>query len=488
MSSANRRSSGPVRGPAPPSENHGDTGQNDATPSDTTLILAGVIAEAASISRSEAASATSPRESSVDQAENNTQGIGVLVAQGRVVSLEDPANLSPAARELDASAIVDLGRDTLLLPGMVNAHTHLDLTALGPVPYEACGGSFIDWIRRVIRDRPRDAEAVAASFAEGARRCAEAGVVAVGDIFAGDDSTMALQTLAAHGLGGVVFRELIGMSDETDLDASALLPGIGLQPHAPYSASPGLYAQAVAHAEARPAKGEPPFPLATHLAETREEAQLVAEGRGPFRELLEQRGLWREDLAAVFGQGQSPIQHLAPILRRAPFLVAHVNYASDDDLNALTQTETCVAYCPIASGYFGHGNANDPESPPHRYRAMQARGIRVCLGTDSILNTRADDPHPLGLIAALRLLYQRDRTDPSTLLAMATTHGAAALGLDRTVGTFRAGAPARFLAYRFDPSDSNDPLTQMLSGLNTPENRVHIIEGILRRPATPASF
>ena len=165
-----------------------------------------------------------------------------------------------------------------------------------------------------------------------------------------------------------------------------------------------------------------------------------------FRALLQSLGKWSPEFAAHYGRGLSPVQWMEPYLRRAPWLLAHCNYVSDDDITLLAETGASVAYCPIASEYFGHDN--------HRYRDMLDAGVNVCQGTDSIVCQPANKPQPLGILPQMRRLYQRDQTDPALLLRMATAHGQRALA--------RQGGTDVLMAVPFDAAEPTDPLTQTL--------------------------
>ncbi len=332
----------------------------------------------------------------------------------------------------------------LLVPGLVNAHVHLDLTGLGPRPY---GGHFVGWLESVMRDKPQTPAAWWNAYEAGLLQSLRAGTVAVGDIVPHEQVTDALRARYKWNLWGMAFSEQFGLGSVCKVPAgyeSFTDRRIGLQPHAPYSAGPLWYETAV----------QSGFPLSTHLAETPEEAEFIAQGTGPLRELLERLGKWRPEYALPYALGISPVQWMEPYLKRAPWLLAHVNYANDADLALLAKTGASVAYCPVASDYFGHRS--------HRYRDMLEMGINVCLGTDSIICQPAGEPHPLGILPQMRHLHRRDGTDPMLLLKMATIHGAKALGLEDGFATFRPGAEARPLALAFNPADPVHPLAQAL--------------------------
>ncbi|MBB6431553.1 amidohydrolase family protein [Algisphaera agarilytica] len=369
----------------------------------------------------------------------NARPAAILVSAGRVAIAGEPNVICGFAGDRPPR-VIDLP-DRLVMPGFINVHAHLELTSIGPQPY---GGDFVGWVAMLREHWPGEGEAFAkspdpewfaAAAALGAEQSRAAGVQAIGDITRFDAVAEARR---AGGLDGVSFIELFGMGTPWDAEALARLgePADGFQPHAPYSAGPALFDAACASGR----------PVSCHLAETHDERRFIAEGDGPFLDLLQSLGKWSPDFASRYGDGLSPVRWMEPYLRRAPWLLAHCNYVSDDDIALLAETGASVAYCPIASEYFGHDN--------HRYREMLDAGVNVCLGTDSIVCQPANEPQPLGILPQMRRLYQRDQTDPALLLRMATAHGRQALQLDGKL-TCLATAP-------FDPDDETDALTQVL--------------------------
>lgn len=374
----------------------------------------------------------------------------VLVQDGRIVETGEAQTLP---KDLVEQAEVVDRRNHLLLPAMVNAHTHLELTDAGPQPYNPQGG-FMGWVKMLRASCSTHLSGRRESAGRGSVLSKQSGIQAVGDI-APDASFEA--TRIGGQLDGVTYLELFGLGPPFDTDALAKIETatVGLQPHAPYSAGPSIF-------EAAARSGRP---VCTHLAETLDEVAFVGSLDSPQRDYLKQIGKWDESFSAHYGQGLSPVRWMRPYLEAAAhdggWLVAHCNYVSDEDIAILADTNTSVAYCPIASEYFGHKG--------HRYRDMLNAGINVCLGTDSIVCADPDDLQPLGLLSAMRRLYQRDQADPQTLLAMATVNGARALRLDAKLATLQAGAPAHFACIRIDSDSSTDPFVQVLTGQNQVE-------------------
>lgn len=360
-----------------------------------------------------------------------------VVAQGGVVV--DAGTRSQMRRDHGTPTTTHRLPGCLLLPGLVNAHTHLELTAIGPQPY---GGDFVDWVSMLREHGPGAGQPegrwLTRAAEHGARAAAAAGVQAVGDIARLDGARDARRRA---GLGGTTFIELFGLGPPHDAAALArtLQPADGFQPHAPYSAGPALFEAALASGR----------PVCTHLAETHDEAQFVAGATGRFRELLERIGRWAPEFADAYQAPVSPVQWMAPHLGRGAWLLAHCNYVDDADIALLAQARASVAYCPVASDYFGHCG--------HRYQAMLEAGVNVCLGTDSAVcqPPQADPTQWLSVLPQMRHVHRRDGVAPACLLEMATARGRRALGLGDAV--------TRLCAVRIDPAPGVDPLVAALS-------------------------
>lgn len=361
----------------------------------------------------------------------------------------------------------------LLLPGLVNAHTHLDLTHIGPVAHDPTRG-FVPWVEHIRANRRDSPDGIAESVRLGVELSLAGGTVAVGDIAGAPNGR--LTVTPAHVLGdsrlaGVSFLEFFGIGrsaagsvDQLDRFVREALPvlrrklegcpvRVGLQPHAPNTVDLGVYRWATALAARHD------LPLSTHLAETSEEQAFIAHGTGPQRAMLEGFGLWDDSVLHHIGQGQHPVAHLGRLLRDHRVLCAHVNDATDEAVGLLAETHTPVVYCPRASAYFGA----DSHFGPHRYRDMLAAGVRVCLGTDSIVNL--DTPNRISVLDEMRLLFRRDGVDARTLLRMGTVHGAEALGLDSGAVTLHPGPLAGLLAV---PISGSDPWGSAMGGNNPP--------------------
>lgn len=408
------------------------------------------------------ANVRSPRRTLVHAA-TVIDGCGIHASPGALLFDHAPASEpvlvasgSPETVGVVADAtMLWLDRHTVL-PALVNVHAHLDLTHIGPVAFgeivpghhaDSVGSGFAQWGSFVMRRRAADDTSIADSVDRGIALSRAGGVAAVGDI-AGAWSLVPAQRQRAAGVRGISFVEVFGRGPrevaaiqwmrgiaarERDVRSNATSSAsIGLQPHAPYSCGSDVFAVAADCSEATGIR------LCTHLAETLEEIEFAVHGSGPFADFL--RSLDKFD-PAIPPLGAHPLDALTPALSRGRWLVAHLNYVSQAQIERLATMPVEVAYCPRASAYFGHPRDG---RPPHAYRAMLDAGVNVALGTDSILCL--DTPDRISTFDEMRFLWRRDRTDPRTLLRMATVNGARALGLDEAPYTLRSGPVAGVIA------------------------------------------
>lgn len=337
--------------------------------------------------------------------------------------------------------------DLLLLPGLVNAHTHLEFSSLDqPIPHD---GTFASWIRAVVQWRRGQTEADHLSALQrGLSESTAAGVAAIGEI-----STRSQQCLAGDVPYQVSFREALGLAAtavepqlelaRSHLNAASDLARYrpGLSPHAPYSLHHDLFQGIVDLARAHRC------PLAMHLAETEEELELLRTGTGPLAELFAEWGLWRVGQSAPF---RKPIEVLRALRKLPSVLVIHGNYLDAEEFDELAGCENfTVVYCPRTHSYFGHRRYPIAE--------LMRRGIRVALGTDS----RASNPD-LNLLADLRHAAQlHPEIEPSAWIEMVTRNGATALGLGERFGSIEEGASARQCELVI-PGGVTDPLEVVL--------------------------
>jgi len=384
----------------------------------------------------------------------------IAVDHGRIAAYGSPG---PAgARGFDDGAReVDLG-DVVVLPGLCNAHTHLELSYLhDEVPPAS---EFVTWIRGVIaarRTRPDPSgteilDAVERAVGE-STRC---GTAIVGDI---SNTLVTFEPLARSALAGVVFYELIRFNAPDPMavvaDAQRRLDALAptarvrasLAAHAPYSVAP-LVLRAIRRAVDR----EPFLPCSVHLSESVEEVEFIRSGNGPWRALLEELGSW--DPAWV-PPGGSPVD----FLDEAGFLgnrviAVHGVQMTDSDLEKLAARGTTLVTCPRSNGHTGAG------APP--LAEFYASGVRIAVGTDSLAS--APDLNVFAELATMRALAPR--VPAASLLESATIEGARALGFDADYGTIEPGKQARLIAVTL-PSSNIDVEEYLLGGIEPSQIR-----------------
>ncbi|BBO33484.1 amidohydrolase family protein [Lacipirellula parvula] len=370
--------------------------------------------------------------------------------EGGCVTLRDGVIAAVGQRATEADAVTDLG-DVVLLPALVNAHTHLEFSGLTK-PLGLTGMSLPAWIRSVIADRGRGDRDPAAAIAAGLQESRNAGVGAIGEI-----ATSLAALYEANNDGSLLlFQEAIGFSAGrvdsvfAEMERRVELAGAaaGISPHAPYTVHPRLLERLVDLAVERC------LPMAMHLAESREELELLRDGTGPFQELLADRSMWD---ASAIPRDSRVLDYMRQLSRAERSLVIHGNYLDAEEIAfAANQRERMsVVYCPRTHAYFGH------ESYP--LVAMLDAGVRVAFGTDS----RASNPD-LNLLSEVRFAAaHHPGVAPATLLRMATLDGAAALGLAGSLGSIAIGKAARLIAMPCG-AEKHDPYAPLLGGSEQP--------------------
>jgi len=366
----------------------------------------------------------------------------VAIEGGRVVWVGrggDPDEPEAPVRRLGAG---------VLLPGLVNAHCHLELSHLaGQIPRE---GGFVAWVEALVATRGNVSENGIIDRAEAAIRALEEhGTVAVGDV---SNTLVHLDLLWKSRLAAVVFLELLAWDSaraeatlewaETRLAAvqGSLGPDleVRLAAHAPHSVSPALLQRL------RGRGG----PAAVHLAESREESRFLVSGDGPWAEFLERRG---QGHLAFAPPGVSPVRYLETLDVLHPRLVAaHCVQVDAEDRRVLARHGVHVVLCPRSNRNLLGETADAP--------ALAAAGVRLALGTDSLASVETLDV----LDDAVELHRRFPQLEPEGILRMATAGGAAALGL-ADLGAIAPGKRAT-LAYAPAEAVPDEPHRFLLSG------------------------
>ncbi len=373
-------------------------------------------------------------------------GAVLIGADGRIVAVGPDAAV-PRPEGVPGTSF----ERAALVPGLVNTHTHLELTGFeGQVEDDA----FADWITRLRGLKAgRTPEQFLDAARAGVRDCWAAGVTTVADT---GDTGAAIRALHELGGSGVCYQEVFGPHpDQRDAGmaflrqrVAALKPlttsrlRLGVSPHAPYSVSGPLYAAVAAFAAAEG------LPIAVHLAESQAETDLVTRGEGPFAEL------WRQREIPV--PSQHPTDHLDAVRTRSPVawldhhgvlgprtLAIHVIRVDAADLAVLRRRGVAVAHCPLSNRRHAHGDAP--------LAALLQAGVVVGVGTDSVASIGR-----LDLMAEARAARIVGALDAESALAQCTRDAAAALGMPGEVGQLVRGAwgDVAAIALRDDaPSD-----------------------------------
>jgi cytosine/adenosine deaminase-related metal-dependent hydrolase len=359
---------------------------------------------------------------------------GRILATGPINELRQN---HPDAQLIDAT-------DSILLPGLINPHTHLELSLCSNCPPSA---SFTDWILSLAGriGLARDFDAATRS---GIEQCLRFGVTTVGDIsqqmqitrpILAQSPLRAISYGEVLGLAKIKFRyaELFPQAIDHSFDSENFLTGI--TPHSPYTVDLPGFVECLETAKRLK------LPIATHLAELPFEEEFLRHHTGPLRELYETLKSWSEPLATFAG---SPIQFAHHIgLLYHPTLLAHVNYCNDDELALLAKGRASVVYCPRTHRYFNH--------PPHRFREMLAAGINVAVGTDSC----ASSPN-LNVLDDLRLVHEiHPEILLETLFTLVTQNASRALQMEDKLGSL---SPGKFADFTLFHAASDNPLHEIL--------------------------
>ncbi len=381
----------------------------------------------------------------------------VVVEAGRIVGIRGPGpgQAQSGSRAPDPGPR-DLG-NTVLLPGLINAHVHLELSWLrGRVPP---AGKFTDWVKQLVAsrggvERPDD-PAVVESMRAAIAELHASGTVAVGDI---SNSLASPGPMHDAGLDGVVFHELLGFTQrdgavlEKGRAARAAAPGrVSLAPHAPYSTSPELF-----HAIREAVTGAACPIMSVHLGESPEESELLQGGTGPWRRILESIGLWRDDWPVP---ACGPVEYLDRLgVIDARTLVVHGVQFDEAALSRLATIGATLVTCPRSNQWVGVG------VPP--VERFYRSGVAVAVGTDSLASVE-----DLNLFSELKAMRRIAPAVPARkLLESATLVGARSLGLEADLGSLTPGKRAEILAIDL-PGPVDDIEEHLVSGVAP--SRIH---------------
>lgn len=361
----------------------------------------------------------------------------VTISDGRIVAVNE---------SVSGAEVRDLG-NAAVLPGLVNAHTHLEFSDLD-APLGKPGMAMPDWIREVIAYRRRQRREPTTAIRRGLDECARCGTTTIGEIVTPgwlpeelDDSpveaTIFMELIALSMQRTESLMELAGEHVQSGLASDgAWRPGIS--PHAPYTTRPELIEQTVQMSRDRR------VPVAMHLAESWEELELLASQCGEMLDLLMELEVW--DPTAV-PRGIRPLDYLQTLSQAHRVLVIHGNFLDDEEVGFLAEhpDNMSLVYCPRTHAYF-HGNG-------YPLAERLAAGVRMALGTDS----RASNPD-LSLLEEMRFVARHHPdVSPKDIVRLGTLGGAEALGRVSEIGTLEVGKAANLAVVSLPEGDADDP-------------------------------
>ena len=372
-------------------------------------------------------------------------GAVLVDERGRIAAVGRGADFP--AQDLPTTAFTD----AVLLPGLINCHTHLELTGLD---HSIAADDFPSWIRQLIALKAsRPPEQVLAAARQGIRDCWATGVTTVADT---GDSGAVIQALHELGGSGIAYHEVFGPDPAlcnqqfsqwaTRLAELRRYSGpricLGASPHAPFSVSGPLYGRVAQYAEREG------LPLAVHLAESAEETALLGEASGGFARMWESRGIPRPALP-----GRTPVQWLDQHAVLGPeTLCIHTVRVDQADIAILGRRRVGIAHCPRSNRAHRHGDAP--------LRKLVDAGLRIGVGTDSVASVA-----PLDLRAEAQAARELAGLTADQALELMTRGAARALGLEREIGSLVPGKWADLAVFRLPGEVDADQLSDRLLSL-----------------------
>lgn len=359
----------------------------------------------------------------------------VAISGGTILGVGEWKNI----RKRFSGGICDLG-ESVLLPGLINAHCHLDYTDMvGLFPPRK---SFCDWIKLITTEKSHWTYSdYAESWINGAKQLLHSGTTTVADIESVPEllpdvwSATPLRVLSLLEMTGVKSRHKPELILQEALDVLAGLQhersAGGLSPHAPYSTTPALLRHAASVARKQK------LYVATHIAESATEFEMFKTASGELHHWLENNNRDMTDCVGV-----SPVQLLARHNALGPHLMAiHVNYLARGDAQLLARSRTSVVHCPRSHDFFSH--------VPFPFATLQRAGVNICLGTDSLATVRTKPRQmiELNLFEEMRTFATKhENVSPEMILKMATLNASKAIGRQGKLGELKRGTYADVIA------------------------------------------
>lgn len=371
----------------------------------------------------------------------------VRVDGGRITAVGSGGRrANGAAADHQVDQVFDHGPG-VLMPAVVNAHTHLELSALKDKISDDIG--FRPWVKRVLQLR----EALGPTALLDAAAAGIAQLWSSGCAVAGEVSTLGLtgKAFAASGLDGVWFREFLGSTIDAALRDYPLNGDrtISVAGHAPHTTSPEVFARLKQMTRRQNTC------FSVHLSESEDEVEFITTGRGPWADFLNQRGI---DFSGWGIPARTPLAHLAALnVLDAHTLAVHLVHLDGDDMQLLQHHRPWVCLCPRSNQRL-HQRLADA-------CALDAAGIDLCLGTDSLASTPS-----LSIFDEMAFLAARcPSLAPEKIVAMATLNGARALGVSQRWGSLTPGKQGRMVYLPMKAATAREVLEQIVQGNANPK-------------------
>jgi cytosine/adenosine deaminase-related metal-dependent hydrolase len=360
--------------------------------------------------------------------------------------------------------LIDHG-DAILCPGLVNCHTHLELSALHM--RLASTGSFTRWVTNMLEAKEAISQEEGESAVKNAIQALTAqGTIAIGDV--GNQGPSHALLTKNNSIITLFFQEIICLKakDTPDLDTIYTKLSVlehetflaAVAPHACYSVYPGLI-KAIKDLCNRHNR-----PFSIHVAESREEIEFLAFGTGPMQEFLKKKGKWPLEFQLP---KVSPIQYLHDIgVLDSNTICVHCVHLSDKDLNTLASSGATVCLCPRSNIFLG------ADSPP--VAKLIAKGIPIAIGTDSLASN-----DKLSIFAELSFLARlAPEASSEALFRAATLSGANALGMAGHIGALEDNKRARFLSILAEDISHSKDVYEFLVHYALTENNEETLQWI----------
>lgn len=343
-------------------------------------------------------------------------------------------------------------KNALILPGLVNVHTHLELPALLNA---IRGKTFPEWVLNLIKaKRNLNKEHYVSAVRHNINRLIQTGTTTVGEICS---HGVSMDILKQIGLRSIVFQEIIAMVSrdcskfrvQSLIKASASLVRRGISPHSPYTVSKEVLQRIRSVSEQKNLR------QCMHIAESKDEIQLLQRKNNGIEKIYKIAG-WDIDRAP---KSSSSFEYLNRIGFLSPYLLAvHAVQVTDEDIRLIKKSKTSIAHCPRSNKELGVGRMP--------LKKFLNAGITVGLGTDSLASSPS-----LSMWDEMRYalkIHKRDGITAQDIFKLATIGGAKALGLDKEIGTLEPGKKADIIAVPLPSKDKGDIYSNLLRETTTP--------------------